>query len=326
MNKTILFSVLLLFSNLISAQNSKKNCKEELINGNVKLLGCIDVEGNLHGYGTYTLEDGSVFIEGEWNRGKLNGKGRKIFISESQTQNYNGLFKNDILIDGDIKTEFDNGDILNEEYETGKVVKTKYSRTDKSGSLTQGEHYKSGKLKNGIKKDIYVDNSILSSVYKNGEVIDEKLNTNNYYIKNDIIGTSESINIPLEIEQGDDTMYVSLNIPTKNNPDYSARFIFDTGAESFSIGYRLFNDLKEKGLEYEDLNVDIATVGVSGVSFKSNAIVIKELKIGDYTIKNVVAIVRTLESANTSLLGMGFLKKFNEVKWSLIAKELVFYK
>ena len=166
----------------------------------------------------------------------------------------------------------------------------------------------------------------MSSVYKNGEVIDEKLNTNNYYIKNDIIGSSESINIPLEIEQGDDTMYVSLNIPTKNNPDYSARFIFDTGAESFSIGYRLFNDLKEKGLEYEDLNVDIATVGVSGVSFKSNAIVIKELKIGDYTIKNVVAIVRTLESANTSLLGMGFLKKFNEVKWSLIAKELVFYK
>ena len=62
------------------------------------------------------------------------------------------------------------------------------------------------------------------------------------------------------------------------------------------------------------------------MSFKSNAIVIKELKIGSYTIKNVVAIVRTLESANTSLLGMGFLKKFNEVKWSLIAKELVFYK
>ena len=121
-------------------------------------------------------------------------------------------------------------------------------------------------------------------------------------------------------------MYVSLNIPTKNNLEYSARFIFDTGAESFSIGYRLFNDLKEKGLEYEDLNVDISTVGVSGVSFKSNAIVIKELKIGSYTIKNVVAIVRTLESANTSLLGMGFLKKFNEVKWSLIAKELVFYK
>ena len=80
MNKTILFSVLLLFSSLLSGQNSKKNCKEELINGNVKLLGCIDVEGNLHGYGTYTLEDGSVFSEGEWKRGKLNGKGRKIFI------------------------------------------------------------------------------------------------------------------------------------------------------------------------------------------------------------------------------------------------------
>jgi hypothetical protein len=35
------------------------------------------------------------------------------------------LFKNDILIDGDIKTEFDNGDILNEEYETGKACQNK---------------------------------------------------------------------------------------------------------------------------------------------------------------------------------------------------------
>jgi predicted aspartyl protease len=39
-----------------------------------------------------------------------------------------------------------------------------------------------------------------------------------------------------------------------------------------------------------------------------------------------VALVETLETANSSLLGMGFLNKFKEVKWSLIAKELVFYK
>ena len=124
----------------------------------------------------------------------------------------------------------------------------------------------------------------------------------------------------------DNTMFINLNIPTKNNPNYSARFIFDTGSETFSLGYRLFNDLKEKGLDYVDLNVNISSIGISGLSLISNAIIIKELKIGDFTVKNVVAIVRTLETSNTSLLGMGFLNKFKEVKWSLIAKELIFYK
>ena len=326
MKKTILSILLLTFFNLIIAQEANKKCKEEVINGNVKLVGCIDVEGNIHGYGTYTLEDGSVLIEGQWKRGKLNGKGRKIFITENQTQNYKGTFLNDILMDGQIKTEFKNNDLLTEVYALGKIINTKYSRLDNSGTETSGTHYKNGKLKSGIKKDIYTDNSILTSTYQNGEVIDEKLNISNYYIKDDIIGKEEFIAVPLEIEEGDNTMFINLNIPTKNNPNYSARFIFDTGSETFSLGYRLFNDLKEKGLDYVDLNVNISSIGISGLSLISNAIIIKELKIGDFTIKNVVAIVRTLETSNTSLLGMGFLNKFKEVKWSLIAKELIFYK
>ena len=81
MKKTIVSILVLTFFNLIIAQEANKKCKEEVINGNVKLVGCIDVEGNIHGYGTYTLEDGSVLIEGQWKRGKLNGKGRKIFIT-----------------------------------------------------------------------------------------------------------------------------------------------------------------------------------------------------------------------------------------------------
>jgi clan AA aspartic protease (TIGR02281 family) len=166
----------------------------------------------------------------------------------------------------------------------------------------------------------------MSSFYENGEIIDQRKNTSNYYNNEEILGDSESISIPLEIEEGDNTMYVSLNIPTKKDSNYSARFIYDTGAEVFSLGYRLFNDLKENGLDYVDLNVSITTIGVSGVPSQNNAIIIKELKIGSYTVKNVVALVETLETANSSLLGMGFLNKFKEVKWSLIAKELVFYK
>ena len=326
MKKIILSSLFLLFFKFNIGQESIKKCNEEVISGIEKRVGCIDVEGNLHGYGTYTLQDGSLLMQGEWKRGKLDGKGKKITVTNDQTQTYNGIFNKGILIDGEIKTEFSNGDVKLKIYELKELIKTKYTWENKSNEETNGEHYKNGELKNGVKKNIYVDNRTLKSIYKNGEIIDEKLNTNNYYVEDDLVGEGDSINIPLEIEEGDNTMYVNLNIPTKKNPNYSARFIFDTGAEKFSIGYRLFNDLKAKGLDYIDLKVNISSVGISGIPINNNAIIIKELKIGEYTIKNVVAMVKMSETANYSLLGMGFLKKFREVNWSLIAKELVFYK
>ena len=326
MNKIILSIFLLLISNITSSQDLYKKCKEESIKGNVKLVGCIDVEGKLHGYGTYTLSDGSLYVEGIWKRGKLKGRGTRTFLTDDQTQNYKGIFKNDQLIDGEIKTVFNSGDLNLEIYKKGEIIKTEYTFSNKSGKETSGKHYKGGDLKNGIEKYRFSDNSIMTSIYENGEIIDQKRNINNYYIKDDISGEKESINIPLEIEEGDNTMYINLKIPTKSDSDYSARFVFDTGSESFKIGYRLFNELKEKGLKYIDLNVNIKSVGVSGIEFESNAIVIEKLKIGDFTLQNVVALVSKLESSNISLLGIGFLNKFKEVKWSLIAKELVFYK
>ena len=326
MKKIIITIFSLLIFSLNFSQDVSKKCKEESIKGNVKLVGCIDVEGKLHGYGVYTLSDGSLYAEGIWNRGKLNGKGIRTYSSDDQTQNYKGIFNNDQLFEGEIVTTFKNGDLSLEKYEDGKIIVTKYTFLNKSGKETSGEHYKGGNLKNGIEKYRFIDNSIMKSIYKNGEIVDQKKNTNNYYIENEILGEKESINIPLDIEEGDDTMYLTLEIPTKNDPNYSARFVFDTGAESFKIGYRLFNELKEKGLKYRDLDVNIKTVGVSGIEFENNAIVIEKLKIGEFTVKNVVALVSKLETSNISLLGIGFLNKFKEVKWSLIAKELVFYK
>ena len=326
MKKITLSIFSLILCNLTFSQDSYKKCKEESIKGNVKLVGCIDVEGKLHGYGIYTLSDGSLYAEGIWKRGKLNGNGVRTFSTDDQTQNYKGIFKNDQLFDGEIETTFKNGDLSLEKYTEGKIIATKYTFLNKSGKETSGEHYKGGNLKNGTEKYRFADNSVMKAIYVNGEIVDQKKNTNNYYIDNEILGEKEFINIPLEIEEGDDTMYLTLEIPTKKDPNYSARFIFDTGAESFKIGYRLFNELKEKGLKYRDLDVNIKTVGVSGIEMENNAIVIEKLKIGEFTVKNVVALVSKLETSNTSLLGIGFLNKFKEVKWSLIAKELVFYK
>ena len=68
------------------------------------------------------------------------------------------------------------------------------------------------------------------------------------------------------------------------------------------------------------------TVGVKGESMQNKVIRIKEINIGQYKLKNVIAFVKTLETANSSLLGIGFLKKFSEVQWSLISNQLILYK
>jgi clan AA aspartic protease (TIGR02281 family) len=113
---------------------------------------------------------------------------------------------------------------------------------------------------------------------------------------------------------------------SKRSQTEKFRFVFDTGAEVFSIGFNLFNKLKEEGLLYDDLGVIMETVGVKGESMQNKVIRIKEINIGQYKLKNVIAFVKTLETANSSLLGIGFLNKFSEVQWSLISNQLILYK
>ena len=113
---------------------------------------------------------------------------------------------------------------------------------------------------------------------------------------------------------------------SEKSTDEFYRFIFDTGAEAFSLGYRLFNKLKENGLEYEDMNVIIKSVGISGLPVDNKVIRLKELTIGEYKVKNVIALVKTVETSNTSLLGIGFMKKFKNVYWSLNDDQLILFK
>ena len=94
----------------------------------------------------------------------------------------------------------------------------------------------------------------------------------------------------------------------------------------FSLGYNLFNKLKQNGLDYVDLGIVVPTIGVRGEPSDNMVIKIKEIRIGEYKLKNIIAFVETLETANSSLLGIGFLKKFSEVQWSLISNQLTLYK
>jgi hypothetical protein len=99
---------------------------------------------------------------------------------------------------------------------------------------------------------------------------------------------------------------------------------FDSGATGFLIGNKLYQDLKSN-CEIIDLNVKGKGGGV-GSEFETKYFRIKEIKIGDYLIKNVVAYVPLNKDINDILLGIGVLKKFKEVLWSLNSKKMRFYK
>ena len=269
------------------------------------------------------LELDKGYYKGEWENNMFNGNGERKIIFDTQYQMIKGLFRNGELQKGIEEIFFENGDKSTRIYEFGKVSRTKYISVSFSES-TIGSHFSNSKLNNG--KQIFIKNNIITeSNFENGLAVDQKSNIDNNYIIEDIIGEDKSITIDLDKEFNDDTMYVYLKFST-NKPIKPVRFVFDTGAEMFSIGYKLFENLKKNGLDYEDLNITVNTIGIRGEPTPNKVIKIKELTIGSYRVKNIIAFVKTLETANTSLLGIQFLKKFKEVQWSLNSNKLVFYK
>ena len=300
---------------------------------------------SMNGFGTMNFSNGDSYT-GNWVKNAMEGAGKMLYANQGY---YNGNFKNNmfhgtgeqkIVFRGQyhrlkgvfINNEFfkgrkeiffenDDRSILN--YKEGAISKTEYiAATFKE--TTVGSHYSNGKLKKGLK--VYTQNNIITkSKFEDGISVSKTSNIENYYLIDDIIGEDQSISIPLESEENDDTMYVYLGFQT-TTPIQPVRFVFDTGAEMFSIGYKLFENLKEKGLVYEDLNITVTSVGVRGEPLDNQLIKIKELTIGTYKVRNVIAAVKTLESANSSLLGVQFLKKFKEVQWSLNSNKLLFFK
>lgn len=263
------------------------------------------------------------YYNGNWKNNMFHGTGEQKIIFSGQYQLLKGVFKNDELFQGIKEVFFENGDRSIRNYKEGEISKTEYTaKTFKE--TTVGSHYSNGKLNTGFK--VYTQNNIITeSRFQDGISVSKTSNIENYYEAEDILGELQSISIDLEREKNDDTMYVYLGFQTKI-PIQPVRFVFDTGAEMFSIGFKLFEYLKKNGLEYEDLNITISTVGVSGEPSDNQLIKIKELTIGTYKVRNVIAAIETLESANSSLLGVQFLKKFKEVQWSLNSNKLLFFK
>ena len=279
------------------------------------------VRGEMEGSGVMTDSNGQVY-DGQWKNNSKNGQGILTIINKGQIQKSEGFFVDNQLLTGVKEIDFGNGMSSVSQVENKKIIERILNTVD-CVLYSLGKHRSDGQLENGTKKYVYEDNIVIESEVFDGVETEIKNNTKNYCIENDIVGQDAFIAVDLERDGNSMIIYLGFSTETTIEP---VRFVFDTGAEVFSIGFRLFDYLKKNGLKYDDLNIVVQGVGVSGVPSDNKLIKIHELKIGSYTVKNIVAYVETLPTANMSLLGVSFMKKFSEVQWSLTSDKLIFYK
>ena len=278
------------------------------------------IDGKFQGQGRLTYENSLGDYVGSFNNDMYSGYGIQTLYFDDQIQVKDGVFKDNNFEEGTIVITYSSGIIDTDEYKDFNMIKT--TRKEKQTLVFEknGEFFSNGRLKNGSEIN-YEGNLQTYIIYKNGEIVSKSTNIDNLYSENDIIGSENSIEINLEVEGN--TKYVNVNFDSEDEP---YRFVFDTGAESFVIGYLLFEELKSKGLSFKDMDIKQTTLGVSGVPFKSKVVKIDKISIGTYTVKNVYASVPLIETANSNLLGISFMKKFRDVKWSLNGDKLIFEK
>ena len=137
------------------------------------------------------------------------------------------------------------------------------------------------------------------------------------YDAKDIIGDAKST--VLILERRDNHFWIKMEINGTQGEWY-----FDTGGEGLSIGKKLWDRLLNAGVKFKDLMKDIESTGVSGGITKNKYVLIDEIDIGDYKVKNVVALIRY--ETNYSLMGAQFYDKFSNVEWNMKEATLEFYK
>ena len=293
-----------------------------------------------------TIEYPVDFIEGYWKDGKLNGEGMEVY---RDGQIFEGIYVNDQILSGTYTHEqqgvfykggfrdnFYHGEngsltiildnvVFTREglFKKGQLFEGIINETTDSYVKTKKGNFFNNELEEGEQTIQYKNSGIIvKSTYTNGLEEVTYRNDQNSYNTADISGNSSSIEVVLErkgsVDNGKLAYHVALEID-----GVLGEFVLDTGAMTFSIGKKMFERLKRQGIEFLDLNKKVVTVGVGGQS-QGKLILLNNVKIGDYTLSNVVAKV-SLDS-NFSLLGTGFLLKFSNVIWDMKKEKLMLYK
>ncbi|MDA9631856.1 aspartyl protease family protein [Bacteroidota bacterium] len=287
--------------------------------------GEINARGERNGQGklTYNNPDFNIhYQEGNWKNGKLEGYAKVVNRDGDEFQ---GTFIKGKLTSGTYIRNLNNISIKYEGLFNGIYYQGKgFLKTENNQNvITQDGTFISDRFANGIEiKTSKIDGVIIKSNYIDGIPTITERNDINTYKRNDIIGDSKFTEINL-IQRGsaiDARLAYDLELQIDG---IKGEFLFDTGAMGFTIGMIMFDRLKEGNINYQELNREVTSFGVGG-SAVSDLIVIREIQIGDYVVKNVVATVS--KSHNYSIIGTGFLLKFSEVIWKMKENKLLLYK
>ena len=281
-------------------------------------IGCLDDFGNRSGEGI--LKTNSYHKEGLWQSGKLNGKG-KLTLNNGDT--YEGDWVKGNLINGAYFKKSETTQVTYEgEFEklkfqglgVLKIIESDYTIL-KKGTFFNDDLYQGEKI-------VYRNDGLkITSNIDRGKSIKEIRNDINYYDLNDLEGDESSSVISIK-KEGTENEGVSYLIEMEIE-GIKGDWIFDTGAQSFSIGQRMFKRLVSQGVTYKDLERTIKTLGVGGES-SGRLIILDNIKIGNYTVNNVKTYISN--DNNYSLMGVSFLNKFGDVQWSMKKNQIVLYR
>tara|TARA_B100000959_G_scaffold107587_1_gene113363 strand:+ start:37 stop:1056 length:1020 start_codon:yes stop_codon:yes gene_type:complete len=331
---------------LLISYNSFSQCKEETRDDlwtDLIYIGCLNDLGNPDGKGKliYKNDNNNIYYDGYFKDGEHHGEGTLYFFDGGKIW---GTFEDGEFVKGNSYYESD-GRI--EKYEggfkgnqfnyqgNGKLIKINNNKPTENVVIKKLEvdsgRFINDNLANGKREEVWSDGTEIISIIKfnietlEPDVVSVIRNDRNYYNIDDIDGDVAFTEIVLE-KKGNANEGISYLIPMKvsgTSTTIDGEWIFDTGAESFSIGKRMYERMKDEGMQFKDLNMEVQSIGVGGIS-NGELIVINEITIGDYKVKNVIAKVNL--DHNFSLLGMWFLIKFKEVDWSMKNNKLKLYR
>ena len=272
-----------------------------------------------------TLEDDNSIYVGCLNfEGIPHGKGKLLITFDDQTQTQDGNFEDGEFLSGELIVDFLDGEkkIINYVNFPQELISDElyiWKNLDQKLTIYQ-DGYKSKEVKTYGPGDR--SGLVETTFFEEGKNPVTIRNIDNLRNPEDIIGEHEFTDVLL-IEKNNQYR-MNVVFPTKNGEDLEVPIQFDSGATSFFIGHNLYKEL-HKSADIIDLNVKGISGGV-GSEFDTKYIMIKKIKLSDYQINNVVAIVPLREDINDMLIGVGFLKKFKEVVWSLNSNLMRFYK
>ena len=272
-----------------------------------------------------TIEyENSIYVGCLNFEGFPHGKGRLELNFDDQIQTQDGNFEDGEFLSGELLVDFLDGEkrIINYLNYPQELISDElyiWKNLDKKLTIYQNG-YKSKEVKTYGPGDR--SGLVETTYYEKGKNPVTIRNTDNNRNPDDIIGDKEYTDVTL-IEKNNQYR-INIVFPTKNGEEIQVPIQFDSGATSFFIGHNLYQALK-KSADITDLNVKGISGGV-GSEFDTKYIMIKKIKLADYEINNVVAIVPLREDINDMLIGVDFLKKFKEVLWSLNSNLMRFYK